>query len=250
MKITRKKGEPWISVPPVAKQPEPATLKALKEEISRRWSVIDLLNLLKDVDHVTGFTGGFSSVASRSTNVGIKRVADGVAAVGGQDADSEMALRRTRRLFIDRDNLRAAIRTIVNKTLEAREVDLWGPGTLCASDSRKFGSWSANFMTEWHQRYGGPGIMVCWHVERRSLCIYSQVTSTTASEVASMIEGLLRHPDQRGDRLPVHRYAWGFDRWFHVRALAGLPTAASVEEHRVREAVPAGGRGGRGVAAP
>jgi hypothetical protein len=35
--ITRKKGEPWIGVPLVARQPEPATLKALKEEISRRW---------------------------------------------------------------------------------------------------------------------------------------------------------------------------------------------------------------------
>src|SRR5208282_619809 len=48
-------------------------------------------------------------------------------------------------------------------------------------------------MTEWHQRASGPGIMVYWHVERRSVCIYSQATSTTASEVASMIEGLLRH---------------------------------------------------------
>jgi hypothetical protein len=28
--------------------------------------VIDLLNLLKDVDHVTHFTGDFSSVASRT----------------------------------------------------------------------------------------------------------------------------------------------------------------------------------------
>ena len=68
-----------------------------------------------------------------------------------------------------------------------------GPGTACASDSRKFGSWSANFMTEWHQRYGGAGIMVYWHVERKNVCIYSQVRSTTDSEVASMIEGLLRH---------------------------------------------------------
>ena len=48
-------------------------------------------------------------------------------------------------------------------------------------------------MTEWHQRYGGPGIMVYWHVERRSVCIYSQVTSCSASEVAAMIAGLLRH---------------------------------------------------------
>jgi TnpA family transposase len=208
VKITKKKGEPWISVPPVAKQPEPENLKALKEEISRRWGVIDLLNLLKEVDHITGFTADFASVASRTvtdtavlqrrlllclyglgTNVGIKRVADGTATMPG----AEVALRRTRRLFINRDNLRAAIRTVVNKTLQARDTQLWGPGTSCASDSRKFGSWSANFMTEWHQRYGGPGIMVYWHVERKSVCIYSQVTSTTASEVASMIEGLLRH---------------------------------------------------------
>ncbi|MFF4625641.1 Tn3 family transposase [Nonomuraea jabiensis] len=43
------------------------------------------------------------------------------------------------------------MRLIVNATLKARDVALWGEGTSCASDSRKFGSWSANFMTEWHQ---------------------------------------------------------------------------------------------------
>ncbi|MBB5782146.1 TnpA family transposase [Nonomuraea jabiensis] len=127
------------------------------------------------------------------TNMGTKRVADGTAAIEGMEADTEAALRRTRRLFVNRDNLHAAIPTVVNKTLEVRHVSLWGPGTACASDSRKFGSWSANFMTEWHQRYGGAGIMVYWHVERKNVCIYSQVRSTTDSEVASMIEGLLRH---------------------------------------------------------
>ncbi len=218
VRITRRKGEPWISVLPVARQVEPASLKALKEEISRRWGVIDLLDLIKETDHVTQFTSQFTSVASRTvidpevirrrlllclyglgTNVGIKRVADGVAAsaiaAAGDDGsvDNEAVLRRTRRLFINRDNLRAAIRVLVNETLAVRDTELWGPGTSCASDSRKFASWPANMMTEWHQRYGGPGIMVYWHVERRSVCIYSQVTSTTASEVASMIEGLLRH---------------------------------------------------------
>jgi hypothetical protein len=47
VKITTKEGEPWISVPPVPRQAEPENLKALKDEISRRWGVIDLLNLLK-----------------------------------------------------------------------------------------------------------------------------------------------------------------------------------------------------------
>ncbi len=35
--------------------------------------------------------------------------------------------------------------------------------------------------------------MIYWHVERRSTCIYSQLTTCSASEVAAMIEGLLRH---------------------------------------------------------
>jgi TnpA family transposase len=44
-----------------------------------------------------------------------------------------------RRLFISRDNLRNAIRRIVNETLAARDTSLWGKGTSCASDSGKFG---------------------------------------------------------------------------------------------------------------
>ena len=48
--------------------------------------------------------------------MGIKRVADGTATVPGMEADTEVALRRTRRLFVNRDNLRAAIRTVVNAT--------------------------------------------------------------------------------------------------------------------------------------
>jgi len=48
-------------------------------------------------------------------------------------------------------------------------------------------------MTEWHIRYRGPGIMVYWHVERKSTCIYSQLKSCSSSEVAAMIEGVLRH---------------------------------------------------------
>jgi TnpA family transposase len=48
-------------------------------------------------------------------------------------------------------------------------------------------------MTEWHVRYGGRGVMIYWHVERRSTCIYSQLKTPSSSEVAAMIEGVLRH---------------------------------------------------------
>ncbi|WP_345406644.1 Tn3 family transposase [Nonomuraea salmonea] len=208
--ITRRKGEPWISVPPLGKQIEPENLEALKEEIARRWGVIDLLDLIKNVDHATKFTGEFTSVASRTvtdvevlrrrlllctfglgTNMGIKRVADGTrrsrgwrptprprcAGPAGCSSTATTCAPRSARWSARR--------------WRCATSRCGGPGTACASDSRKFGSWSANFMTEWHQRYGGAGIMVYWHVERKNVCIYSQVRSTTDSEVVSMIEGLL-----------------------------------------------------------
>jgi TnpA family transposase len=111
----------------------------------------------------------------------------------GEHAETETVLRHVRRHYITRDNLRRAIVKLVNATMAARDPHWWGAGTACASDSKKFGSWDSNLMTEWHNRYGGPGVMIYWHVERRATCIYSQLKSCSSSEVAAMIEGLLRH---------------------------------------------------------
>lgn len=35
--------------------------------------------------------------------------------------------------------------------------------------------------------------MIYWHVEKKALCVYSQLKSCSASEVAAMIQGVLRH---------------------------------------------------------
>jgi TnpA family transposase len=50
-----------------------------------------------------------------------------------------------------------------------------------------------NLMSRWHPRYHKNGVMIYWHVETNSICIYSQLKSCASSEVASMIEGVLRH---------------------------------------------------------
>ena len=207
VRIKTRNGEPWISVPKLAALPEPQHLQEIKDEVQRRWGTLDLLDVLKDADFLTDFTPEFSSVASREvldratlqrrlllclfalgTNMGIKAIVS-----TGEHGETEAQLRHVRRHYITRDNLRRAIAKLVNATFEARDPGWWGSGTACASDSKKFGSWESNLMTEWHQRYGGPGVMIYWHVERRSTCIYSQLKSCSGSEVAAMIEGLLRH---------------------------------------------------------
>lgn len=119
--------------------------------------------MLEEADFLTGFTGEFASVFTREalpagvlrrrlllslfglgTNVGIKRVVDGLAARDdGRAVDNEAALRRVRASHVTRDNLRAAIRELVNATLAMRDPAWWGDGTACASDSKKFGSWSS-----------------------------------------------------------------------------------------------------------
>jgi len=209
VRIATRHGKPWIVVPPLGRLPEPPNLRALHAEIESRHGTINLLDVLKDADHVSRFTQQLTSVASREitdpdtarrrkllvsfgigSNIGIKRIAD---ATDGHPADTEAALRRFRRIYFNRDGLRRAIAEVVNKTLEVRDAMLWGEGTACTSDSKQFGSWDSNLMTEWHARYGGPGVMVYWHVERKQLCIYSQLTTCSASEVAAMLQGLLHH---------------------------------------------------------
>ena len=56
--------------------------------------------------------------------MGIKRVA-----VTGKHGESEATLRRVRHLFVNRDNMRAALRKLVNATFAVRDEMWWGTGT-------------------------------------------------------------------------------------------------------------------------
>lgn len=197
----------WIKLSPLAAQPEPQNLLALKSEIGRRWPMTSLLDVLKETDLRLGFTQAFRSATAfesldratlqyrlllclygLGTNAGLKRISVGHAGVSYKE------LLYVRRRFITPEPLRDAIALIVNRTLEVRSPHFWGEGTTaCAADSKQFGAWDQNLMTEWHVRYGGRGVMIYWHVERKSTCIYSQLKTCSSSEVAAMIEGVLRH---------------------------------------------------------
>src|SRR3546814_7331416 len=101
------------------------------------------------------------------TNAGRKRVAGATADVSDEE------LLHVHRRFIHAPALREACARVANSTLAIRNAAVWGDaGTACASDSTKFGAWDRNLMTEWHARYGGRGVMIYWHVEKRATCVY------------------------------------------------------------------------------
>ncbi|MCQ6344369.1 transposase, partial [Bacillus cereus] len=57
----------------------------------------------------------------------------------------------------------------------------------------QLGAWNQTQHTEWHPRYTKNGVMIYRTVHQKSACIYSQLKSCLSSEVASMMEGVLRH---------------------------------------------------------
>jgi TnpA family transposase len=196
-----------ICLSPLDPQPEPRNLLSLKQEVGRRWPMTSLLDMLKETALRTNFPDLLTSVGTRErlprevlhrrlilclyglgTNTGFKRLPS--ASPGTSYSD----LRYVRSRYIHKEQLRNAIAHVANAIFEARRAEIWGEGTTaCASDSKKFGASNQNLLTEWHIRYRGPGIMIYWHIERKSTCIYSQLKSCSSSEVAAMVEGLLRH---------------------------------------------------------
>lgn len=205
--ITTRNNKGWIRVTPFEKQIEPPHVMRIKQEIKNRWSDINLLDLLKETDFHTEFTQHFKTTADREildretiqrrlllslfglgTNTGLKAVS------AGNHLDGYRELRYIRQKFIHKDHLRKANAEVTNHIIYHRQKEVWGEATTaCASDSKHFGSWDQNLLSEWHPRYKRQGVMIYWHTDRKSACIYSQLKSCLSSEVAAMIEGVLRH---------------------------------------------------------
>jgi TnpA family transposase len=206
VKIGSKKGG-WITLTPLDARPEPPNLAELKSEINATWPMTSLLDVLKETDLRLDFTSALKSQTDHEnlersllrrrlllclhgigTNAGLQRMA-------GLNSDTTARdLAYIRRRYLSVDAMRRAIAIVADGTLRARDPAVWGEATTaCASDSKHFRAWDQNLTAQWHVRYGGRGIMIYWHVERNSLCIHSQIKSPSSSEVASMIEGVIRH---------------------------------------------------------
>ena len=205
--VTTSKGKGRIGLTPLEEQPEPPNIVALTAALVQRWPMTNLLDILKEAELRVHFTEGFRTIGTREvlsqdvlqrrlllclyglgTNAGLKRMCSG----GGEDSYAD--LQYIRRRYLTKEQLRTTIAQVCNAIFRVRNPLLWGEGTTaCASDSKKCGAWDQNLMTEWHARYGGPGVMIYWHVEKHSVCIYSQLKACSSSEVAAMIEGVLRH---------------------------------------------------------
>ncbi|MEI7449942.1 MAG: Tn3 family transposase [Desulfomonile sp.] len=194
-------------VPRIQKQTEPLLLGEIKDRVLDRWGILDLLDILVEADRQVNFSKFFQSSGQRhvlcreevkkrlllilfslGTNLGLARIHS---AAKPECSYDDLRYFRTR--YVTAPAIREAIIAVVNRILEVRNPEIWGLGNACASDGKQLGAWDQNLMTEWNPHYRGRGVMVYWHVETNATCIYSQLKTVSSSEVASMIEGLVRH---------------------------------------------------------
>jgi TnpA family transposase len=199
-------GRDLFKLSPLEAQQKPTRLGEVKERISKKFGMLDLLDVFVEADRLTEFTrffrhSGTKEVRSRDalrpllllalfgegTNTGIKRIA---AANNRYSLDE---LQYIRKMYLSPQALRDANAEVVNKLLQIRNPRFWGRWQTCASDGKRFPSWSQNLTSERRTRYDGDGVLVYWHVETNAVCIYSQLRSFSSSEVGSMMEGLIRH---------------------------------------------------------
>lgn len=201
------KNDGHIKVTPLKAQALPPFLDTLQREINRRWSTINLIDILKEADFRVNFTKQFHSVGNREildgellqkrlllclyalgSNTGLKRIS-----AANEDA-SHSDLNYVKRRFINEEGVKAAIIDVVNEIIAIRDPAIWGEATTgCACDSTLVSSWDQNLMNEWHPRYKERGIMIYWHVDTKSMVVHSQIKTCLSSEVGAMITGVLKH---------------------------------------------------------
>lgn len=207
VRIGVKAKKPHIYLTPYVAQAAPINIDLLKDEVARLWPDTSLLDILKEADLRVGLTAELIEIGGKkisddnlvqqrlllslfaiATNTEFNKVCSGTFNI------SESDLRYVRKRFITPESLKYIIRKLVNATIAIRDKQIWGEiVNSFASDSTKFAAWSENLMTEYHIRYQGYGIMAYWHVDKKALCISSQIIRCGASEIAAMLAGIIHH---------------------------------------------------------
>jgi TnpA family transposase len=202
-----KKGKSHIYVTPYQAQDEPSNIKDLKQEVLNIWPNTNLLDILKEADLRVDFTTELINMVDKTsiphdvlrqrlllcifaiaTNTEFKKICLNIE--GTNEADLSYIKKR----FLTSESMRYIIAKLINHTMTIRNKEIWGePNSSFASDSTKFASIDNNLISEFHIRYKGYGILAYWHVDRKALCVSSQIMRCGNSEIATMLAGVIHH---------------------------------------------------------
>ncbi len=229
-----------LRIPKIQKRPERPIIQEIKNSVQKKWGILNLIDILIEADRQVNFSRFFRTSAQRQvlspeqtqirsilsiyslgTWTGLKQIH-----AASSPSCSYDDLLYFRKRFVNVSVIREAVVALTTRILEIRNQRIWGKASICASDGKYLSAWDQNLVSEFNPHYNRRGVMAYWHVERNSLCIYSQLRGT--SEVAAMIEGLVRHDtEMRVEKNFVDSHgqsevAFPFCRFLHVDLIPRL----------------------------
>ncbi len=241
-----------IIVTPLTAQAESNNIGVIKKHLQEKWEGTNLIDMIKEVDLENQFTQDFISYGQKiylkpheiserilltifglGTNVGLKHMCAGNAHV------NEHQLRHIKNYFLSTDNLKNALSKVANALFKIRLEEIWGGMPIAvASDSTQFSAYFQNLISEYHNRYGGRGVMIYWHVEKNACCIHSQLKSVSSSEVSAMIEGVLRHCTEMSvqkNYVDTHGQSEVGFAFAHLLGFSLMPRLANLNKQRLAQ---------------
>lgn len=188
----------------VAKE-APASALALEEVISRRMPTRNLLDILANIQHWTGFTRHFGPITGNDPK--IRKAAERYlltifamgCGLGPNQAARHMVGKVTPHMlsFVNRrhmtvEKLEAANRELVELYLRLDLPRVWGDGKSVAADGTQYDFYDQNLLVGMHFRYRKVGAVAYRHVANNYIANFQHFIPPGIWEAIYVIEGLLK----------------------------------------------------------
>lgn len=238
----------------------PKRARELEAAILERMPEVNLIDIVADVAHWTGFTGRFGPLSGSDPKLDSPRqrylfttfaygtnLGPAQAARHMRGVVSAHMLGYVNKRHVDANRLAAACRDVIDRYAHMDLPRTWGTGEASAADGTKYEVHEQNLIASYHIRYGGIGGIAYHHVSDTYIALFSHFIPCGLWEAVYIIEGLLKntseiqpkrvHADTQGQSLPVFGLAHllGFELMPRIRNFQSLhfyrPDADERYEH-------------------
>lgn len=188
----------------VAREIPPSAI-ALEENISRRMPTRNLLDILANIQHWTGFTRHFGPITGndpkipRATERYLLTIFAMGCGLGPNQAARHLLGKVTPHMlsFVNRrhmtvEKLEAANRELVELYLRLDLPRAWGDGKSVAADGTQYDFYDQNLLVGMHFRYRKVGAVAYRHVANNYIATFQHFIPPGIWEAIYLIEGLLK----------------------------------------------------------
>lgn len=220
----------------------PKRVRELEVALLERMREVNLVDIVADVAHWTGFTHRFGPLSGSDpklerpqqryvlttftygTNMGPAQAARHM-----RGAVTAHMLGYVNKRHVDIAKLAAACRDVINPYATMDLPRCWGTGEAAAADGTKYELYEQNLTASYHIRYGGVGGIAYHHVSDTYIALFSHFIPCGLWEAVYIVDGLLKntsdlqptrvHADTQGQSLPVFGLAHllGFELMPRIR---------------------------------